>query len=63
MVGCSDGFYGMDCKYECGEGCDNRKCDIRDGNCTSGCKSLYDGPKCDQKSYVNLMNFVQQYKT
>nr|XP_034311827.1 receptor-type tyrosine-protein phosphatase epsilon isoform X1 [Crassostrea gigas] len=53
---CSEGSYGMDCGYNCSKGCKNGSCETRDGNCTSGCKSSYEGPKCDKKKDQATLN-------
>lgn len=50
LLDCSEGSYGKNCGKNCSKGCMNGTCETSDGNCTSGCISSYEGPKCDKKS-------------
>ena len=35
---CPEGFWGLDCRYLCSDGCVGNTCERETGKCTDGCK-------------------------
>ena len=44
LLVCVQGYYGNNCREECGVGCQSSTCDSQTGNCT--CSSLWQPPLC-----------------
>lgn len=49
---CSDGSYGEECKYQCGECLNVITCDNVNGKCSEGCKPGWQSTyKCDIRMF------------
>lgn len=56
---CEDGKYGVNCVYSCGNCAKGDPCDHVNGTCPMGCKTGYDGRKCNGK--LDFHKFVKCY--
>ncbi|KAI0223054.1 hypothetical protein LSAT2_025710 [Lamellibrachia satsuma] len=57
---CDPGTYGKNCEDDCGHCKDKTLCDVKDGNCTSGCEAWYTTNIC--KAYINTPSFESSDK-
>lgn len=46
LKGCTQGWYGKDCKEKCGHCLDENRCFHINGTCISGCQPGYKGLLC-----------------
>lgn len=58
FVVCTNGYYGDECKTECGNCLHMAVCDKQNGTCYNGCINHFKEPKCSGKYFSTTCCFV-----
>ena len=55
---CPKGYYGDDCKKECGYCTDLTQCNHVNGTCLDGCEAGYKGEHCIQRMFKKIVDIL-----
>lgn len=63
-IGCSDGWYGVNCSQQCVEHCrDGTSCSQVNGHCDRGCDAGWTGFICEKRNYTQFFPKIHSYKS
>lgn len=55
---CDKGWYGVQCREQCGHCRDSNQCLQTNGTCLTGCMTGYSGDLCKTREYMNFITIL-----